>query len=46
MKEDNSSLFFDTSERMFRLKKKLFDAIPRLGVIGVSEWITSEAENR
>lgn len=44
MKEDNSSLFFDTSERMFRLKKKLFDAIPRLGVIGVSEWITSEAE--
>ena len=43
MKEDNTSLFFDTSNFMFRHKKKLFDAIPRLGVIGVSGWITGEA---
>ena len=44
MKEDNISLFFDTSKFMFRNKKRLFDAIPRLGVIGVSDWITKEAE--
>lgn len=44
MKEDNASLFFDTSNFMFRHKKSLFGAIPRLGVIGVSEWITNEAK--
>lgn len=44
IREDNSSLFFDTSTSMFRKKKVLFDAIPRLGVIGVSDWITNEAK--
>lgn len=44
MKRDNVSLFFDTSNFMFRKKKELFEAIPRLGVIGVSDWITSEAK--
>lgn len=44
MKEDNRSFLFNTSTSMFRLKKGLFDAIPRLGVIGVSHWITSQAE--
>ena len=44
MKEDNASLFFDTSNFMFRHKKYLFNAIPRLGVIGVSGWITNEAK--
>lgn len=43
MKCDNVSFFFDTSNFMFRKKKELFDAIPRLGVIGVSDWITNEA---
>lgn len=43
MKLDNPSLFFDTSRWMFRKKKELFDAIPRLGVLGVSDWITNEA---
>lgn len=44
MKRDNISFFFDTSNFMFRKKKELFDAIPRLGVIGVSDWITNEAK--
>lgn len=44
IREDNASLFFDTSTFMFRKKKVLFDAIPRLGVIGVSDWITNEAK--
>lgn len=44
MKRDNVSFFFDTSNFMFRKKKELFDAIPRLGVVGVSEWITNEAK--
>lgn len=42
--QDNNSLFFDTSRNMFRKKQDLFNAIPRLGVLGVSKWITSEAE--
>lgn len=29
---------------MFRKKKELYDAISRLGVIGVSDWITNEAK--
>lgn len=43
MRKDNMSLFFDTSRYMFNKKKELFGAIPRLGVIGVSDWITDEA---
>jgi len=39
----NKSLFFDQSRKIFRDKKRLFHAIPRLGVVGVSDWITSEA---
>lgn len=42
IKEDNASLFFDTSKSMFNLKKSLFGAIPRVGVIGVSDWITGQ----
>lgn len=44
IKADNKSWFFDTSNFMFRKKKELFDAISRLGVIGVSDWITNEAK--
>lgn len=44
MKLDNPSLFIDTSNWMFHKKKELFDAIPRLGVVGVSDWITNEAK--
>ena len=42
MKLDNPSLFFDTSRKMFRAKKELFVSIPRLAVVGVSDWITDE----
>ena len=44
MRNDNKSLFFDTSTSMFRMKKKLFNAIPRLAVVGVSDWVTNEAK--
>lgn len=39
----NKSLFFDNSRSIFRDKKKLFEAIPRLAVVGVSGWVTDEA---
>lgn len=40
----NSSLFFDNSHSIFRMKKELFQKIPRLAVVGVSDWITNEAK--
>ena len=40
----NKSLFFDRSRKIFRDKKRLFQAIPRLGVIGVSRWVLQEAK--
>ena len=39
----NKSLFFDNSQSIFRDKKRLFDAISRLAVVGVSGWVTDEA---
>lgn len=42
VKKDRESWIFDTSRKMFRAKKKLFSAIPRLAVVGVSDWITNE----
>lgn len=39
----NNSLFFDNSRSIFRDKKRLFDAIPRLAIVGVSGWVTNEA---
>ncbi|OUQ79824.1 glycosyltransferase [Flavonifractor sp. An100] len=44
IKNDNASWFFDRTPKMWSDKKKLFTAIPRLGVIGVSDWITNEAK--
>lgn len=43
IKKDHESWLFDTSRKMFRAKKSLFYAIPRLAVVGVSDWITNEA---
>lgn len=40
----NESWLFDTSAKMWEDKKKLFEQIPRLAVVGVSDWITREAE--
>lgn len=39
----NKSLFIDNSRLIFRDKKKLFEAIPRLAIVGVSKWVTGEA---
>ena len=41
---DIPSWFFDRTEEMWREKRDLFAAIPRLAVISVSDWITHEAE--
>lgn len=41
--DGNASWFFDTSEQMWCKKKKGFEKIPRLAVVGVSDWITGEA---
>lgn len=40
----NNSLFFDQSRKIFNDKKRLFGAIPHLGVIGVSKWVFQEAK--
>ena len=44
LKIDNKSWFFDCTSIVWKDKKRLFSAIPRLGIIGVSDWITNEAE--
>ena len=44
LRGDIPSWFFDRTEEMWREKKELFSAIPRLAVIGVSDWITGEAK--
>lgn len=38
------SWFFDRTKELFNLKEQCFQEIPRLGVVGVSEWITNEAK--
>lgn len=43
LKNDIPSWFFDRTFKMWSDKKRLFGAIPRLAVIGVSDWITNEA---
>lgn len=44
VREDNKSWIFDTTKSMWEEKQDLFSKIPRLGVIGVSDWITEEAK--
>lgn len=44
LRQDHKSFFFDRTKKMWRDKKAAFEAIPRLGVIGVSNWNTREAE--
>lgn len=43
LRKDNPSWFFDRTRKMHVDKKKWFAALPRLAVVGVSEWITGEA---
>ncbi len=44
LKKDNISWFVDATNSMWKEKKTLFEAIPNLAVIGVSDWITEEAK--
>lgn len=44
LKKYNKSWFFDRTTEMFNDKKQLFGAIPRLAVVGVSDWLTNEAK--
>ena len=43
-KQYNKSWFFDRTPKMFRDRKKLFSAIPRLGVVTVSDWLLGQAK--
>ena len=40
--EGNDSWFFDKTNKVFKDKVRLFNNIPRLAIIGISEWITDE----
>lgn len=44
LKIDNKSWFFDCTSIVWKDKKRLFSAVPRLGVIGVSDWISNEGK--
>lgn len=44
LKKYNTSWFFDKTPEMLADKKRLFGAIPRLAVVGVSDWLTGEAK--
>lgn len=44
LRSDNRSWFFDRTSKMWKDKKKWFEEIPRLAVIGVSDWITNEVK--
>lgn len=41
----NPTLFFDTTRKCLTDKKKWLSAIPRLAVVGVSQWVTQEVSN-
>ena len=44
LKKYNKSWLFDRTAKMLSDKKKLFGAIPRLAVVGVSDWLINEAK--
>ncbi|CEN76503.1 group 1 glycosyl transferase [[Clostridium] sordellii] len=41
--KDNPSWFLDRTKKMWEDKRYFYNLIPRLGVVGVSKWITAEA---
>lgn len=43
LKKDNPSWFFDKTTQMLADKREWFGKIPRMAVVGVSDWITREA---
>jgi glycosyltransferase involved in cell wall biosynthesis len=44
LKTDNKSWFFDKTAFLWKEKKKLFENIPHLAVVGVSEWTKQQGE--
>ena len=44
LKDDNASWLFDRTRKCLKDKKELFASLDRLAVVGVSKWITGEAE--
>jgi len=44
LKKDNPSWFADRTKSLWQEKKRLFEAIPRLAVTGVSQWTVEEAK--
>lgn len=44
LRKDNSSWFLDQTKKMHTDKETWFECIPRLAVVGVSDWITGEAK--
>lgn len=44
MKKYNTSLFFDTSRKSLADKRKWFEAIDKLAIVGVSQWICNETK--
>ncbi len=44
LQKDNPSWYLDRTRELWKEKKELFSTIPRLGVVGVSDWITGEAK--
>ena len=42
---DNKSWYFDRTKKMLMDKRNSFNSIPRLAVVGVSQWITKEAKS-
>ena len=45
LRADNKSWIFDRTSKIWKDKKTGIEAIPRLAVIGVSDWITNEARH-
>lgn len=43
-KNHNKSWFFDRTKKMHRDRIRLFNAIPRLGVVAVSDWLLEQAK--
>ena len=44
LKKYNKSWFFDATAKMVADKERLFSTIPRLAVVGVSDWLAEEAK--
>lgn len=44
LKVDNKSWFFDRTHKMWNDKYRWYNSIPRLAVVGVSDWIIHEAK--